>query len=309
MTTIPSDGTGSPRRANGRRVREALRHPFWQFVLVMVGAYLLVKFGIVYIPPLFGVPSAPVPKSVMLQYMLTILAGVLVYVSADEPRWRRFREPMHATLVDDDKRWLRTGMLVALPLLVGWTTYQQTRPRVAAPIELRSIHPAPPGQITFRGKPIQLTGLENPLRSRGSMEEHLRDGKAIYYKNCLPCHGDRVDGRGHFAHGFSPTPASFADNGTISQLTESYVFWRIAKGGPGLPREGTPWNSAMPVWEDYLTEDQIWAVTLFIYNQSGSRPRRWEAAHEEQTNPPGTKQATPPPGTPAPAPGTKEGTR
>jgi hypothetical protein len=31
------------------------------------------------------------------------------------------------------------------------------------------------------------------------------------------------------------------------QLTESFVFWRIAKGGPGLPKEGAPWNSAMLV--------------------------------------------------------------
>ena len=310
MTTIPGDQAGgTARRTNGSQAREVLRHPFWQAVLVMVVAYLLVKFGLAYLPPLLGVASAPVPQSVVLQYMLIILAGVLIYVSADEPRWRRFREPMHATLVDDDKRWLRVALLVALPLLVGWTTFQQTRPRVAAPIELRSIHPAPPGQITFRGKTLQLTGLENPLRTRGSMDEHLREGKAIYYQNCLPCHGDRVDGRGHFAHGFSPTPASFADNGTIAQLTESYVFWRIAKGGPGLPREGTPWNSAMPVWEDYLTEDQIWAVTLFIYNQSGWKPRRWEAAPEEQVNPPGTKQAVPTPGTAAPAPSSKEGSR
>jgi mono/diheme cytochrome c family protein len=248
-----------------------------------------------------------VPQSVVLQYMLTILVGVLIYVSADEARWQRFRDPMRRTMVDDDKKWLRLALLVAVPLLVGWTTFQQTRPRVAAPIELRSIHPAPPGQITFRGKTIMLTGLENPLRTRGSMADHLRDGKAIYYQNCLPCHGDRVDGRGHFAHGFSPTPASFADNGTIAQLTESYVFWRIAKGGPGLPREGTPWNSAMPAWEDFLTEDQIWAVTLFIYDQSGWRPRRWEAGHEEQINPPGTKQPVPAPGTPAPAPSSKTG--
>ncbi len=310
MTTIPSDRAGgTPRPRNGGRVRETLRHPFWQTVLVMVVSYLLVKYGIAYVPALFGMESAPVPRSVVLQYMLTILVGVLIYVSADDARWQRFREPMRRTLVDDDKKWLRVALLVAVPLLVGWTTYQQTRPRVAAPIELRSIHPAPPGQITFRGKTLQLTGLENPLRSRGSMEEHLREGKAIYYQNCLPCHGDRVDGRGHFAHGFSPTPASFADNGTIAQLTESYVFWRIAKGGPGLPREGTPWNSAMPAWEDFLTEDQIWAVTLFIYAQSGWQPRRWEAGHEEQINPPGTKQPLPAPGTPAPAPSSKEGSR
>ncbi|MCH7490370.1 MAG: cytochrome c, partial [Gemmatimonadetes bacterium] len=58
-------------------------------------------------------------------------------------------------------------------------------------------------------------------------------------------------------------------------------FWRIAKGGPGLPPEGTPWNSAMPIWEDFLTEDEIWAVIIFLYEQSGLEPRTWEVEGAE----------------------------
>ena len=288
-------------------MRNYLRHPFWQAVVLLLISYLASTVGVEYVPPLFGLTSAPVPHSVVLQYMCIALVGILIFVSSDEARWRTFKEPLHATLVDSDKRWLRLGLLVIIPLLLGFATFQQARPRVDAPIQLRSIHPAPPGQITFRGKSIALSGLENPLRKTGSMDEHLREGRRVYYQNCVACHGDRLDGQGHYAHGFSPTPASFADNGTIAQLTESYVFWRVAKGGPGLPREGTPWNSAMPVWENYLTEDEIWAVIIFLYQQTGWQPRRWEAAPEEQKNPPGLKQPTPAPGTPAPAPGTKAG--
>jgi mono/diheme cytochrome c family protein len=58
-------------------------------------------------------------------------------------------------------------------------------------------------------------------------------------------------------------------------LRETFLFWRIAKGGPGLPREGAPWSSAMPAWEEFMTEEEIWAVTLFIYHQSGMTPRTW----------------------------------
>ena len=262
------------------RLRGLLRHPFWQAVLLLAVAWVVFKYGIVLLPPLLGIRSAPVPQSVLLQYMLTALVGVLLFVSSDETRWQRFREPITAAMVEPGKRWLRGSMLVAVPVLVGFTAYQQTRPRVSAPIQLRSIHPAPPGQITFRGQTISLTGLENPLRARGSMEEHLRVGRRVYYQNCLPCHGDRLDGEGHFGHGFSPTPLSFSDPGTIAQLTESFVFWRIAKGGPGLPREGAPWNSAMPAWENFLTEDEIWSVIIFLYGQSGWQPRRWEAGGE-----------------------------
>jgi mono/diheme cytochrome c family protein len=262
------------------RIRELLRHPFWQAVLLLVAAWAVFKYGIAVLPPLLGFRSAPVPQSVLVQYMLSALVGVLLFVSSDEMRWRRFREPITAAMVEPDKRWLRGSLLVAVPALVGFTAYQQTRPRVSAPIQLRSVHPAPPSAITFRGQTMQLTGLENPLRGRGSMEAHVLEGRRVYYQNCLPCHGDRLDGEGHFGHGFSPTPLSFADPGTIAQLTESYVFWRIAKGGPGLPREGAPWSSAMPAWENFLTEDEIWAVIIFLYEQSGWQPRRWEAEGE-----------------------------
>ncbi|MGH7502478.1 MAG: c-type cytochrome [Longimicrobiales bacterium] len=257
------------------------RHPFWQAVLVLVLAWLLFEFGIGFIPPLLGVRSAPAPGSVVLQFFVTVLAGILLYVSADEQRWRLFKQPIRAAMVDPDRKAIRTVLLVAVPLLVGFVAFDRVRPRVQAPPSLRSIHPAPPTQMTFRGQTMTLAGLNNPLRSRGSIEEHYEEGKRVYYQNCLPCHGDFLDGRGHYAHGFNPVPLNFQDNGTIAQLTESFVFWRVAKGGVGLPREGTPWNSAMPAWEDFLTEDEIWAVILFLYEQSGWPPRTWEEAGAE----------------------------
>ncbi len=255
-----------------------LRHPFWQAVGVLVGSYVLFKFGIGYLLPAIGAHSAPVPSSVLLQYMLTVAVALLLYVSADEGRWSQFKQPLQQLMVDPDKRVLRVALLVALPLLVGFLTYGRVQADVGAPPTLRSVHPAPPNQITFRGETIALTGLENPLREDGSFEEHLAAGATVYVRNCMPCHGDRLDGEGPASHALNPVPANFTDNGTISQLTESYVFWRIAKGGPGLPVEGAPWNSAMPAWEDLLTADEIWAVILYIYEHSGSTPRTWEAS-------------------------------
>ncbi|NIR45636.1 MAG: cytochrome c [Gemmatimonadetes bacterium] len=258
------------------RLRDYLRHPFWLAIALLVAAYIVFEFGVAYLPPLFGVRSAPIPDSVLLQYLITAAVGILIYVSDNEERWKRFKEPVGTLLVDPGLRWLRTALLVLVPLAVGWLTYSQVRPGVAAPVQLRSIHPAPPTSISFRGRTIRLTGLENPLRADGSIEEDYEVGKRVYYGNCLPCHGDLLDGNGHYAHGFNPPPLAFTDNGTIPQLTESFVFWRIAKGGPGLPTEGTPWNSAMPAWEPILTEDEIWAVTIFLYEQTGWTPRTWE---------------------------------
>lgn len=259
-------------------MRAHLRHPFWQALLVLAAAFLLFEFGIAHLPPLLGVASAPVPNSVLLQYMATVLVAVLLYVSATEARWREFKEPLHAALVDPGKRRLRAGLLAVVPILAGVFAFLQVRPTVAAPPGLRSIHPAPPSSITFRGRSITLAGLENPLREGGVSDEERELGKRVYYQNCMPCHGDQLSGDGHFAHGFNPAPLSFVDPGTIAQLTESFVFWRIAKGGPGLPVEGAPWSSAMPAWEEFLEAEEIWAVTLYIYEQAGRTPRTWEVA-------------------------------
>ena len=257
-------------------VRRYADHPFWQAVGILILAFVVV----VYVVPLLP-GSAIVPKSVVLQYMVTALVGVLIYVSDNEARWTRFKEPINAVLVEPRLKVVRTMALAGVTALVGLVAYGQVKTTVAAPPNLRSVHPAPPSEITFRGKSITLTGLENPLRQHAdSLPAYLALGKQVYYRNCLPCHGDHLDGLGHYASGFNPLPANFQDNGTIAQLTESFVFWRIAKGGPGLPREGTPWNSAMPKWEDFLTEREIWSVILFLYDQTGSKPRTWEKSGE-----------------------------
>jgi hypothetical protein len=264
VTVSPSPSPSPLRRYAG--------HPFWQAVAILVLAYIVV----VYVVPLLP-GSALVPQSVVLQYMATVLVGVLIYVSDSEARWTLFKQPIHAVLVEPRLRLLRSALLGVVTLVVGWITLGQVRTSVAAPPNLRSIHPAPPTEITFRGRSLALTGLENPLRQHPeSLAAYSADGKRVYYRNCLPCHGDHLDGQGHFASGFNPIPANFQDNGTIAQLTESFVFWRVAKGGPGLPREGTPWNSAMPRWEDFLTEREIWSVILFLYDQTGWKPRTWE---------------------------------
>ena len=63
-------------------------------------------------------------------------------------------------------------------------------------------------------------------------------------------------------------------------LQESFVFWRVSKGGPGMPGSGHPWNTAMPAWEKMLTEDELWKAILWIYDYTDQSPRTW--AEEEE---------------------------
>src|SRR5205823_11394308 len=246
------------------------RSRFVQAVLIVVLAFVVLRFGLR--------PRAP--WSVIKIYLTVVFLAVLIYVSAAADSWRSFVGPIRSTLVDPSRRLVRAALAIVLPILLGYYAYTQAAARPQAPAELRAVHPAPPGSIQFRGKEINIAGVDNPLRKDvATFKRNVAAGGEIYVRSCMFCHGDNLDGHGLFASALNPPPANFEDPGTIAMLQESYLFWRIAKGGPGLPRESTPWNSAMPAWEDRLTEEQIWQVIAYLYDATGQEPRRWETAH------------------------------
>ena len=109
------------------------------------------------------------------------------------------------------------------------------------------------------------------------VEKNLFEGRALYAMNCRPCHGDSVAGDGPMADGFKLRPINFTDNGTIETIVEGYTFWRVTNGGPGLPTEATPWDSAMPEWKLSLTEEQRWKIILAEYDLAQKTPRIPEA--------------------------------
>jgi hypothetical protein len=105
------------------------------------------------------------------------------------------------------------------------------------------------------------------------LEKHLFEGRALYAMNCRPCHGDSVSGDGPMADGFKLRPINFTDNGTIETIVEGYTFWRVSNGGPGLPTEATPWDSAMPEWKLNLSEDERWKIIMAEYDLAEKTPR------------------------------------
>jgi len=227
--------------------------------------------------------TPPMPASVLTIYMALTTAAIALIVAADEARLRHFLAPLRGVFEGRTPRAVQVAVLAGLPLLVAWGVYLRTAPGDDAPFEPRVIHPEPPAAVQIQGKRVTMQGLQNPLRAAGpELERRIAEGKTIYYRNCFFCHGDALAGDGHFSDAFRPLPANFKDVGTISMLQESFVFWRVATGGPGLPKAATPWSSAMPVWRDFLSEEEIWKVILYIYAGSGSTPRTWDGEPHAQ---------------------------
>ena len=245
----------------------------------------------------------PIPWTLLITYMMLWGIGTFLYVSQDPETFAEFRKPIVRTVTGEYK-WARYIVFAAMPILVGAGTYQFIYPSFPEPVELRTVHPAPPATTRVHGKNFTLEGLQNPFRideqdnyldggpGGGALpiegkfpflddEKHeymkaVTEGGTIFFRECHYCHGDQLNGLGMFSHVFNPTPANFIDPGTIAMLRESFLFWRVAKGGPGLPNESTPWSSAMPPWEEHLKTDEIWKVILFEYWYTGWHPRTFD---------------------------------
>src|SRR5262249_26816540 len=192
-----------------------------------------------------------------------------------------FSEPL-VTFAGDPRYTLPLAVvLVALPALATWRVYANAKVPVEPPFFARTVHPSPPTEITVHDEKINLVTGDNPFRhlekdDPKAFQEQVATGKAVYYKNCFYCHADALGGDGMFAHGLNPAPANFIDQGVLPNFQETFFFWRIAKGGPGMPDEGGPGDSAMPEWERFLSNEQMWEVVAFLYDHTGYRPRARE---------------------------------
>lgn len=234
-----------------------------KIAVLVVGIYVLLRFAI----------YPPLPSSIIFLYMALTVISIWIYMVLFVNLREILYLPLQAFLSGRlDARWgqmVRWMILLTLPFATGVWGYQNFGPKMELPFEQRVVHPSPPPEFM---------GLYNPYRVEDPQvyRRFVVEGAEVYFKNCFFCHGDKLDGKGLFAKGVNPPPANLMDPGTIAQLQESYVSWRINQGGVGLPPESAPWNSAMPKWEHMLTEEEQWKVILFLYDYTGHTPRTWE---------------------------------
>ena len=232
-----------------------------------VGLYVLLRFGF----------TTPIPASVISIYMGIVSLAILSYLSSSQERREEVSRPLVRFMTEKRSTALLGALAIAIPALAAANVYVQMNVPIEPPFFPRTIHPASPSEITVQDNRVDIDAGDNPYREleTSNPEEfrrHVENGRRVYYQNCVFCHGDNLGGNGMFAHGLNPIPTNFADGQTLPNLSETFLFWRISKGGPGMPEEGAPWDTAMPAWEKFLKEEEMWDVILFLYDFTGQRP-------------------------------------
>ncbi len=102
--------------------------------------------------------------------------------------------------------------------------------------------------------PAEYARMTNPLKPT---PERIAEGGRLYQQYCASCHGPEGWGDGPAGESLQPAPTPLAHTMMMPMTTDGYAFWRIREGGQAF-------GSAMPAWKDVLTDEQIWAVILYM---------------------------------------------
>jgi glucose/arabinose dehydrogenase len=128
----------------------------------------------------------------------------------------------------------------------------------------------------FHNAPDSAKALQNPFEGQAA---GIPEGKRLYGRNCLSCHGRTGQGKGNIP--------SLVD-GKLESVTSGEVFWFITKGSK---------ENGMPAWA-FLPERQRWQIVTYVkslgLSQTGPEPLAEAAAPASTTS----KIKAPPP--PAP---------
>ena len=174
-----------------------------------VGIYVLLRFGF----------RAPIPSSVVSLYMGIVTIAILAYVSSSEDRREEVSRPLIRFMTDKRYTTLLVATIVAIPALAAANVYVKMNVPAASrrSSRERSIRHRP-SEITVHDKEINLDAGENPFlplqtSNPAEFRKHVENGRRVYYRNCVFCHGDTLAGNGMFVHGLDPIPTNFSRPG------------------------------------------------------------------------------------------------
>ena len=106
----------------------------------------------------------------------------------------------------------------------------------------------------------------------------VQAGEKIYQAQCATCHGVNLEGqpdwRERDANGFLPAPPHDATGHTWHHADD--LLFEITNYGPGVVLNDASYKSAMPLYKDILSDEEIIAVLSFIKNSWPEEQRSWQ---------------------------------
>lgn len=97
--------------------------------------------------------------------------------------------------------------------------------------------------------PARAASRSNPLPSSAAT---IKQGQAVYKRDCELCHGVRGAGNGQLAPTL-PTRAADLASRKVQAQSDGAMFWKIREG-----------RGVMPTTQVTMTDDERWAVVTFL---------------------------------------------
>ena len=192
-------------------------------------------------------------------------AGTLIVTPAN------FKQDPFRNMPDDQWFW-HVSEGIPGTVMPPWKESMSEKDRWLVVRYIQQIFARPVMRDPAEGDPAgSYANLTNPVALTVAT---LEEGKAIYTRECMVCHGDAGRGNGPYGDGLQPPPPDFGDGsyGTLAKpvYSDSDYFWRIS--------EGLPW-SAMPAWKLRYSEADRWKLVHYLrvtFTQTEPRPHAVE---------------------------------
>ncbi len=106
----------------------------------------------------------------------------------------------------------------------------------------------------------------------------VQAGEVVYHAQCASCHGKFLEGQADWrtrdANGLLPAPPHDASGHTWHHADD--LLFEITKFGPAVVIGDPEYKTAMPVYKDILSDEEIIAVLSFIKNTWPEEQREWQ---------------------------------
>ena len=117
---------------------------FWTVVATLVAVIVIVEW---LIPAasrsITGLPfPLTVPRALVLIYMVLTIVALFLFVTFSDENLEEFWRPIRRFLNAEFGKTPLMVVMISVPLIIGWQTYETLRPKMEAPLALRIQHPS-----------------------------------------------------------------------------------------------------------------------------------------------------------------------